>query len=125
MKLTSENVETVFMNCLFKDDEDHSDPAIAEGIMSKVGFHKGRLESHSTDIEDLLFCLPEKFHKDIGGGWSFLNACEDKNGHQWTSFHQRMEQLFQLGLAIGKVECLMPRDMWKVLPGEMPYYVIM
>jgi len=35
-----------------------------------------------------------------------------------------MEKLFLLGLAIEKVKCLMPREVWPALPGGMPYYVI-
>ena len=35
-----------------------------------------------------------------------------------------MEELFCLGIAIGRVECLIPREMWKILPGGVPYYVI-
>ena len=59
----------------------------------------------------------------LGGGWSFLQACVDKNGNHWGE-HSNMEELFCLGIAIGKVESLLPRDMWKVLPGGVPYYVI-
>lgn len=55
---------------------------------------------------------------------SFLSACNDKHGKQWADLHLRMEQLFQLGLAIGKAECVFSRDMWEILPGGMPYYVI-
>jgi len=55
---------------------------------------------------------------------SFLNACQDRNGNQWTDLHQRMEQLFVLGQAAGFVSCLLPRDMWAALPGGMPYYVV-
>jgi len=68
--------------------------------------------------------LPEQFKGSAGGGWSFLNACDDKHGNQWTDLHLRMEQLFQLGIGIGKVKCLMPRAMWSALPGGMPYYAV-
>ena len=68
--------------------------------------------------------LPNQFQADKGGGWSFLSACDDRNGHQWTDYHQRMEQLFQLGLALGLVRCPVPRDAWSMLPGSMPYYVV-
>jgi len=29
-----------------------------------------------------------------------------------------------LGIASGKLSYLMPREMWKVLPGGMPYLVV-
>ena len=121
MKLTSENVEMIFLDCLFKEDEDHSDFIPAQGITSNVGFHPARLESHKEEIKSMLSELPETFMESSGGGWSFLNACQNANGEQWTGLHQRMEQLFQLGIAIKAAKFLMPREMWKVLPGGMPY----
>ena len=124
MNLTSKNVTSIFEDCLFKDDENTSDPVIAEGIMSTFGFHKERLESYKDDIYSILSQLPSEFQANGGGGMSFLNACNNKQGKQWTGFHAVMEQLFVLGQAIGKVKCLMPRKMWKILPGGMPYYAV-
>lgn len=124
MDLTSENVTNIFMDSLFKAGENTSNPAIAEGITSKFGFHRKRLQSHADNIANMLSQLPEEFQKKSGGGMSFLNACNNANGEQWTGFHKVMEQLFALGLATGKAKCLMPRDMWAVLPGGMPYYVV-
>ncbi len=122
--LNAEQVNAVFMDCLFRDGEDTSKHVRAEGIIRNVEFHPERLESHRTEIVAMLNELPEKFQERGGGGWSFLNACNDKHGNQWTSFHQTMEQLFQLGIGIGKVKSLMPRKLWNILPGGMPYYVI-
>ena len=55
MQLTSENVNKIFMNCLFKDKElKDGKPKIpclvVEGITIKVGFHKGRIKMHKKDI---------------------------------------------------------------------------
>ncbi|MGD9157183.1 MAG: hypothetical protein PVG39_02130 [Desulfobacteraceae bacterium] len=124
MYLTSENVESVFMDCLFRDGEDTSDPAIAKGIFNNIGFHKGRIKSHTDNISSMLSQLPEEFQEDIGGGMSFLNACNNSNGEQWTGLHRIMEQLFCLGMACGKAKSVMPREMWSVLPGGMPYYAV-
>jgi len=124
MDLTAKNVTDIFMDCLFRDGEDTSNPAIAEGITSKFGFHKERLKSYIDDIADMLSQLPKEFQKESGGGMSFLNACNNFNGEQWTGLHEVMEQLFTVGLASGKVQCLMPRDIWAVMPGGMPYYVV-
>lgn len=73
-------VEQVFLDCLFRSEEivDGKTPegaVIAEGIMAKVGFHQGRLQSHATEIREWLSLLPTEFHKNGGGGWTFLNAC--------------------------------------------------
>lgn len=122
--INPERVNEVFMDCLFREGEDTSQHVRAEGIVHTVGFHPGRLEEHRAEIEAWLAELPTEFRAREGGGWSFLNACNDRHGNQWTGLHQRMEQLFQLGIGLGLVACQMPRDMWAVLPGGMPYYVI-
>jgi hypothetical protein len=122
--LTAERVTAVFNGCLFKETEDKSNPVIAEGITLSVGFHPGRLNSSRGEIEKLLNELPDEFKSSGGGGWSFLNACNDKHGNQWTGLHRTMEMLFLLGIAIGKVESQLPREMWSVLPGGVPYYIV-
>lgn len=122
--LNAELVGAVFQDCLLKDSEDNNQDRIeAEGI-GKVEFHSGRLESHRAKIEEMLDELPDEFKRELGGGYSFLAACNNKHGQQWTSFHQRMEQLFLLGIGIGKVKALFPRELWPALSGGMPYYVI-
>jgi len=122
--LDPERVNAIFTDCLFRDGEDTSNHIKAEGIVRNVGFHPERLQNHKAEIEAMLDELPDEFKKSGGGGWSFLNACNDKHGNQWTGLHQRMEQLFQLGIGIGKVQYQMPREMWSVLPGGMPYLVV-
>jgi hypothetical protein len=122
--LNAERVEQVFLDCLFKEGEDTTNHVKAEGIVRNVGFHPERLTSHKEEISAMLDELGDEFKKSGGGGMSFLNACNDRHGNQWTGLHLRMEQLFQLGVGIGKVECLMPRAMWSALPGGMPYYVV-
>ena len=122
--LDSDKVNAIFMDCLFKDEEDTSKHVKAEGITRDVGFHPERLEGHKVEIVTMLDELPDEFKKSGGGGMSFLNACNDKHGNQWTDLHQRMEQLFQLGIGVGKAELLMPRKVWGALPGGMPYYVV-
>lgn len=72
----------------------------------------------------MLANLPDTFRKGGGGGMSFLEACNDRNGTLWTGNHRSMENLFLLGLALGEVVCLLPRTMWYILPGGMPYYMI-
>lgn len=124
MKLTSDNVEKVFMDCLFKDEENTDDHIVAEGIQGKVGFHPIRLEEYREDVKAMLQCLPDEFHAKKGGGMSFLNACKDRSGNQWTDLHLRMDQLFQLGIGLKLAKYCMPRPMWSALPGGMPYIVI-
>ncbi len=116
--LTAENVTAVFLDCLFRDGEDTSNPAFAEGIRNKFGFHRERLGSHKEEIKEMLSCLPEQFRE----GWSFLNACMTKDDVHWGEYHE-VEQLLVLGLASGQA-MLMPREMWEVMPGGMPYFSV-
>ncbi len=69
--------------------------------------------------------LPDDLQSDKGGGMSFLNDCNDKNGHQWTGLHLRMGQLFQLGIGLKIAKWQMPRAMWAAFPGGMPYVVVL
>jgi hypothetical protein len=115
MKLTSENVERLFAVCLKDSGKE------VEGIMAKV---KLDVTGHEQDIKDMLAELPDPFHATKGGGWSFLEACNDWGGNQWTGLHMRMDQLFMLGIAAESASWLLPREYWSTLPGGMPYVVV-
>lgn len=128
--LNSDAVTALFMDSLFKDEElpeDGSAPegaVMVEGIIHAVGFHPERLESHREEVKAMLLELPLPFRMsegEKGGGWSFLNACNNKDDEQWTGFHAIMEQLFVLGIGLGLCEFQLPREVWSVLPGGMPY----
>lgn len=120
--IDAEKVKKIFMDCLSKDEE--VEPVKVEGIINTFRFHPERIKKNEKAIVEFLNELPEQFFPSKGDGWSFLNMCNTKDGEQWTGLHQRMEQLMCLGIAIGKIKYLMPREMWKALPGGMPYFVI-
>jgi hypothetical protein len=129
MRLDSGNIDRVVRDCLFRDHEvtDRTkipeDAVIVKGIVTDFGFKRERLESHRAEVREMLSELPDSFMKGKGGGMSFLAACYTKDGEQWGE-HPDMEALFCLGLGLGLVESLMPRDTWQALPGGMPYYVV-
>ena len=123
MELTAAAVEKIFLDCLFRENEDTSSAVLAQGLTSGFGFHPERLNSHSPSIRALLEELPETFRENTGGGWSFLQACQTREGDQWGE-HRNVEQLVTLGLATGDVEYLVPREMWGALPGGVPYLVV-
>jgi hypothetical protein len=118
--LTADRVEAIFADCLAPG----ADGVTVEGIVGTAVFDQDALTAWTADICALLAELPDQYRKSGGGGWSFLNACDDRHGNQWTGFHRTMEHLFMLGLGIGKVELLMPRELWDALPGGMPYYAV-
>lgn len=132
MKLTAENVANLVRSSLFKEPEGVipdqfraeciARGKIVKGIVHNFCFDPERLAANKADIMDLLNQLPNAFHQSHGGGWSFLNACYDKDGWQWGE-HANMEELFCLGMAVDAVRELMP-DMRECFPGGMPYYVV-
>ena len=130
--LQASRVEAIFHDCLFRNEEieESGQEALletaleAEGITQNAAFHPEKVKEHKGEISRMLDELPDHFKESGGGGMSFVNACYDKRGRQWTGFHRTMEQLFQLGIAIERVESLSPRDMWPILPGGVPYYVV-
>ena len=127
--IDSEALEAAFKDCLFKEGEISEGKIpegaiLVEGIVNKFGFHPTRLLEKKPEVTKWLNSLPHEFHKTEGDGWSFLNACNQENGTQWTGFHRSMEQLFCLGIGLGFVESQLPKELWSILPGSMPYYVI-
>lgn len=102
---------------------DNPNNVVVAGVVYKYTFDKSKLVEHRKEIIDLLAELPDNFRKQSGGGWSFLNVCEDKHGRLWGE-HIHVDLLMSMGIAIGVVEYLMPREMWPILPGSVPYYVV-
>lgn len=124
-------LDEAFRKCLYEDHEIvegkiPTDAVIVEGVINKFGFHPQRLEATRDKVIGWLKQLPLQFREDGpigGGGWSFLQACMTADGNQWGE-HMNMEQLFCLGMGLKLVKCGLPRDVWKTLPGGMPYYSI-
>jgi len=135
MELTSNNVNSIITDCLFDKDENEgmtdeemikSDACNhVQGIMASFSFNRERLESHREEIRSMLMQLPTEFTESGGGGWSFLNACNRKDGTQWTGMQYMMEGLFIMGIGLGLCKFLMPREMWNIFPGGMPYIVVL
>lgn len=127
MELTAENVWNILHDCFFEEEpaEDDPDVVAVDAIAVLLGLSKIKVEAHKAEIGSLLLELPEEFRmSNPAKGWSFLNACNDRHGHQWGE-HKDMASLFALGEAAGLVKCLMPRELWAMMPGGMPYYVIL
>ena len=123
-KLTAERVEEIFKGCLFDDGASTSGAVLVEGVRLKVGFHPERLEALKPSIRAMLDQLADDFHEKKGGGMSFLNACMTRDGDQWGE-HLNIDQLLCLGLAAKMVKVLMPRELWALLPGQVPYFTVL
>lgn len=118
-RLEPQIVEETFDACL-----DTNGDVVAEGVVLRARLSRDRLADHAEVIAALLGELPDEFKMAGGGGWSFLNACNDRHGELWTGMHTTMDKLFMLGTGLGMVVCQLPREMWPALPGGMPYYIV-
>jgi hypothetical protein len=67
--------------------------------------------------------LPDNFHEKKGGGWTFLNGCMDRHGNQWGE-QINVDELVMLGQGLGLAKYQLPREMWSVFPGGMPYFSV-
>lgn len=125
-ELTSENVEKVIITCL-AEDLFETDPSYikVEGIINTYAFNKEKLEDHRPEIVSWIEQLPNEFLIDGGGGWSFLNLCMRKDGVQWTGLHWVQEQFMCMAIGLGLAQIQLPREMWVILPGSVPYVVFM
>jgi hypothetical protein len=120
--LSPDAVFRIWNACFFVDAMDRPEDLVrVDGIITSVPFSRTRVGNHAAEIKVLLLELPEQFRRSAGGGWTFLNACTDRRGRFWTGEHTAMEQLVLLGVAAGLVSWTLPRDLWSILPGGMPY----
>ena len=120
--INCDRLAEILSDCMFQESElvdgvPVIEPVKVEGILHNFGFHPDRVCNHKQEIISMVNELPDAFTK----GWSFLNMCVDKEGNQWTGLHIVMEQLLALGLAINKISYCLPKHMWHLLPGNMPY----
>jgi len=82
-----QEVNRLVRHCLFKDDELEAGLpkrgvkwVKVSGIVKAFGFVKDRLDEIEESVTCMLMNLPVGFREGTGEGWSFLKACEDKNG---------------------------------------------
>ena len=123
MKLTAANVHQVALDCLFTEDEPLFPRIEVDGVVSRMGFKPSKIDEHYDDIVSMLQQLPDPFQQSIGGGWSFLQGCMTKDDEQWGE-QPDVGLLFCLGIAAGRGVYPLPRTMWYVLPGNVPYFMV-
>jgi hypothetical protein len=121
-KLTSKIVQDTLAECRFRPDDRPGENVAVDGVVHKFQLHRGRLEAKREFIEQLLEELPLEFRRTNGPGASFLTACNDRHGEQWTDLQSVMEELFVLGVGTGKVLLVAGRQHWHLLPGGVPWY---
>lgn len=117
--LTAKRVEEILFDCLFTEEEMEvlqtkfkkelkvpedtvivegvlaSDAVIVEGVLGPFGFHPGRLESHRSEVVEMIKELPTEFlsiEDGGGGGWSFLNLPTKDGTEDTLGRAERCEQ---------------------------------
>lgn len=131
--LTAANVASgihaMLIDSLYRPDEMPTDGSLPEGavivecVRGKIGMHPTRLEAHRDEVCKIIDLLPAPFHKvgeGAGGGWSFLNLAMLADGTQWGE-HPNCDELIALAFGLKMGAFLMPRVVWAMLPGGMPY----
>ena len=125
MMLDAKEIHEVFMDCFYEDEEiDQAEleggemtPLLKlEGCMVNVGFDPARVQKNQEKIEAFLNEVPNIFYT----GANFTMLYMDKDGNHWGE-HKNCDELLILGLAIDRFHYLLPREVWKALPGGMPY----
>lgn len=133
MELTYQNLHNVMEDCLYRPTEisgaaenENAVPAgavCAEGVLHNFCFHPQRLESHRQDVKSMLSNMEDAFMVEKGGGMSLIRMPFTKDGKQFGE-QIDAECLYVLGNALGYCKFCLPREMWDILPGGMPYVQI-
>jgi len=127
--IDAKRLEEITVQSLFTEKELNENPEIKETatkgecIRASFGFHPERIESHRAEVIAMLRELDLNFYESKGGGWSFLNLPFDKNGNQWGE-QSNADMLLLISNALGLMKIQMPREMWKLCPGGVPYVVV-
>jgi hypothetical protein len=116
-----QRLRRVFSRCLSAEGGNNLNAIVVEGPMGILGFHSEYLIVYEAEIISMLEQLPVRFRASQSGDGSFLGAPDVRDDSN-VEENRRMEQLFYLGMAIGKVHCLLPNEQWYPLPGKTPYY---
>lgn len=124
-RLSAQRVEQLLGECMAEPGERET-TRVVPGITGSFAVDLTKINKAKPEIANMLLQLSDAFMtgKGMGGGYSFLQACEDRQGRQWADFHRSMEALFVLGMGADLADCLAPRELWSALPGGMPYYSV-
>lgn len=137
MELTAKNLKEITLDSLYRDEEVSSLPKdgsakeedfpegtiFAEGVMNRFAFHRERLEAHREEVKSMLEQLSDDFFVQKGGGMSLMQMPFTKDGQQYGE-QRDADILYVLGNALGYCKWVLPRQMWSMLPGGMPYIQI-
>lgn len=125
----AEKIRDIIRSSFFTDEEVNSgmtkDAILVDGVTTKFGFHPARIQERKEDILRILRdVVSDDFIEGKGDGSSFMTLVIDKDGNHWGE-HSDVQSLVCLAIAAGYAKYTLPRAMWGMLPGAMPYITFM
>lgn len=125
MSIDAVRVEAILKDCMYKEIIPENKYIMVYSCLTRTGLNPDKIEQHRNEIYEMLKQLPTAFWDSPtgGGGYTFLALSIDKDGKQWGG-QQHADMLMTLGLAAGYIQYLFPIEMWRELPGGVPYIVI-
>lgn len=133
LSLKPQTVQALCGFCLFSQsqiNEPSNENAIAIiGEGKKMGLCAAKIARIKNVLTTLLFQLPTEYFdlafkdlKGAGGGFVFVNLCNNYEGNLWTGMQAIMDDLLILGQAAGRVKNLTKSDISDCMPN---YYIIL
>lgn len=116
--LSAKAIEDIIKACHAEHGELHG-----WGVTGRMDFTQELLQ-HRDEVLAMLDELPTPFlsaNEGGGGGWTFLNLCQRRDGTQWTGFHLMMDAFVGIASALKLCRFVLPRFMWAHLPGSVPF----
>ena len=94
-----------------------------EGTLQNFAFNRSALEGFRSEIISMLNQLPDSFMDDGGMGISLMQMVATKDDELWGEQYTA-DELFVLAKGLGLAKFTLPREMWQILPGAMPYITV-
>ena len=101
LKLTSENVQSVYQAAVMKSGEYGGKQSPVHDLLNHTSFDQDRLESKREAIEQFADQLLPRFFRPETGGADYKDAQEDQYYNQWAKSSQDVHNLLALISAIG------------------------
>jgi len=119
-RLKTEPVGKIFKDCVLPRNNGGGLVINVPGITSTrvVFFDLAKLEEYRAEITSLVNQLPAEFKSVVGA--SFNGTNRNHRGDIWCRDETEREKLVQLGIALGIIELIEPRERWAYLPRQRP-----
>lgn len=113
------NVRNIYRDCRYLG-KDESRRLTVLGILgsSEHSFDELMIEKYRDEIASMVSQLAGRFKTATGA--SFCDTDLDNHDDKWSPSESAQEQLVQLGIAIGMIEIVEPRHIWRWLPKGQP-----